>query len=72
MSTTKKHTTTMKLKKAIKILKRHQQWRLGADIKIADPKTLTQAIDVVLYGFELSKKFIKSGEIGDFEELKKL
>ena len=62
----------MKLKKAIKILKRHQQWRLGADIKIAEPKILTQAIDVVLYGFELSKKYIKSGEIGDFEELKKL
>ena len=62
----------MKLKKAIKILKRHQQWRLGADIKRGEPKTLTQAIDVVLYGFELSKKYIKSGEIGDFEELKKL
>lgn len=62
----------MKLSKAIKILKRHQQWRLGADIKIAEPKTLTQAIDVVLYGIEVQQRYIKSGEIGDFEELKKL
>ena len=62
----------MNLKKAIKTLKKHQQWRLGAEIKIAEPKKLTEAIDVLLYAVNLQQRYIKSGEIGDFEELKKL
>jgi len=67
-----KHIITMKLKQAIKTLKKHQQWRLGADTEQTEPKKLTEAIDIVLYGLELQQRYIKSGEIGDFEELKKL
>jgi len=62
----------MKLKRAIKTLKKHQQWRLGADTKPTEPKKLTEAINIVLYGLKLQQRCIKSGEIGDFEELKKL
>jgi len=68
-----KHTTTMKLKQAIKTLKKHQQWRLGAEyVKPAKEKKLTEAIIIILKANELYQKFLKSGEIGDFEELKKL
>ena len=38
----------MKLQEAISILKIHQQWRLGADIVMIEPKELTQAIDTLL------------------------
>lgn len=62
----------MKLTKAIKTLKKHQQWRLGAETKPTEPKKLTKAIDLVLYAVELQQRYIKSGEIGDFKELKKL
>lgn len=62
----------MKLKKAIKTLKKHQKWRLGAETKPTEPKRLTAAIDLVLYAVNLQQRYIKSGEIGDFEELKKL
>lgn len=63
----------MKLNKAIKILKKHQQWRLGAEyINPIKEKKLTEAINIVLYGLELQQLYIKLGEIGDFEELKRL
>jgi len=62
----------MKLSKAIKILKKHQQWRLGAERPLMNPQKLTEAINLVLYGLELQQRYIKSGEIGHFEELKKL
>lgn len=63
----------MKLNKAIKTLKKHQQWRLGAEhVTPVKEKKLTEAINIVLYGLELQQRYIKSGEIGDFEELKKL
>jgi len=62
----------MRLYKAIKTLKKHQQWRLGADTKPTELKELTEAINIVLYVVELQQRYIKSGEIGDFEELKKL
>ena len=62
----------MKLNKAIKILKKHQKWRLGAEQPLMHPQKLTKAIDLVLYSVELQQRYIKSGEIGDFEELKKL
>jgi len=62
----------MKLKKAIKTLKKHQQWRFGAETKPIEPKELTEAIIMILKANELYQKFLKSGEIGDFEELKKL
>lgn len=62
----------MNLKKAIKILKKHQKWRLGAETKQTEPKKLTEAINLVLYAVKYQQKYIKSGEIGDYEELKKL
>lgn len=63
----------MDLKKAIKTLKKHQQWRLGAEqSKHVKEKKLTEAINIVLYAVNLQQRYIKSGEIGDFEELKKL
>jgi len=63
----------MKLKQAIKTLKKHQQWRLGAEhVTPTNPKKLTEAINIVLYGLELQQRYIKDCEIGDFEELKKL
>jgi hypothetical protein len=62
----------MKLKKAIKVLEKHNEWRLGAETKQTDPKTLTQAIVIILKANDLFQKYLKSGEIGDYEELKKL
>jgi len=62
----------MKLTKTIKTLKKHHKWRLGAETKTTDPKKLTKAIDLVLYAVALQQRYIKSGEIGDFEELRKM
>ena len=38
----------MNLPEAISILKIHQQWRLGADIVMIEPKELTEALNVLL------------------------
>ena len=38
----------MKLSEAISILKIHQQWRLGADIVMIEPKELTKAINIII------------------------
>jgi hypothetical protein len=38
----------MLLQEAISNLKIHQQWRLGADIVMIEPKELTESIDIVL------------------------
>lgn len=38
----------MTLHEAIKILKDHQIWRLGADAKPTEPKELTEALDVAI------------------------
>jgi len=63
----------MKLKNAIKTLKKHQQWRLGAEhVKPVKEKKLTEAIDLVLYALELSKTYIKYTEIGDYQKLREL
>jgi len=62
----------MKLKRAIKTLKKHQQWRLGAEKPFVNLQKLSEAINLILYALELQQRYIKSGEIGDFEELKKL
>lgn len=62
----------MKLKKAIKVLEKHNEWRLGAETKQTNPKTLTQAIVIILKANDLFQKYLKSGEIGDYEELKQL
>lgn len=38
----------MKLSEAISILKIHQQWRLGADIVMIEPKDLTKAMNIII------------------------
>lgn len=38
----------MTLQEALIVLAKHQQWRQGADIEIAKPKVLTEALDIVL------------------------
>ena len=63
----------MRLKKAIKTLKKHQQWRLGAEQSSpVKEKKLTEAINLVLYALELSKTYIKYTEIGDYQKLREL
>jgi len=66
----------MNLNKAIKTLKKHQQWRLGAvgteQSKPIKAKKLTEAINLVLYALELSKTYIKYTEIGDYQKLREL
>ena len=39
---------------AISYLKIHQQWRLGADIVMIEPKELTESIDILLKYIESS------------------
>jgi hypothetical protein len=62
----------MTLTKAIKILKKHQKWRLGAETKPVKEKKLTEAINIVLYGLEISQKYIKTCEIGLWHEYTEL
>ena len=38
----------MTLKQAIKIVERHNIWRRGADIKMEHPRTLGEAIDILV------------------------
>ena len=38
----------MTYKEATNILKIHQEWRLGADIVMLEPKVITEAIDTIL------------------------
>ena len=38
----------MNLTEAISILKIHQEWRLGADIVIIEPKELTEAMQTII------------------------
>ena len=62
----------MKLQEAISILKIHQQWRLGADIVMIEPKELTKAIDVLInYHIDIMNETLSSQtEISD-EEIEK-
>jgi hypothetical protein len=46
----------MKLKKAIKILKRHNKWRRGADIEMGSPTELGIAIDVIIKKVKVKSK----------------
>ena len=38
----------MKIEEAIEILERHNEWRRGANIEMANPTKLGEAIDVVI------------------------
>lgn len=42
----------MEIQEAVKILKHHNKWRKGADIKMVDPKVLSEAIDTVIGEYE--------------------
>lgn len=47
----------MKIKKAIKVLKKHNKWRRGDDsIEMTDPKTLGIALDTAIEFLEQSKE----------------
>jgi len=41
----------MTIQEAIDILKIHQQWRLGADIEMLEPKKISEAINVIILQF---------------------
>lgn len=45
----------MKLKKALKILARHNKWRRGANIPMENPTELGIAIDIILETFKPKK-----------------
>jgi hypothetical protein len=51
----------MKIQEAIDILKIHQQWRLGADIEMLEPKKISEAINVIILQF--AQKEISDEEI---------
>ena len=38
----------MTIKKAIEVLRKHNEWRLGSEIPMIEPKELTEAIRVIL------------------------
>lgn len=38
----------MKIEKAYKILRQYQDWRMGADKPMQDPKLITEAIELIL------------------------
>jgi len=54
----------MTIKQATKELKRHNKWRRGADIKVAEPWVIGKAIDTVVEWVEnelknkVEKKFL--------------
>ena len=47
----------MKLQSAIQILKRHNEWRRGAEIDQVDPKLIGMAIDTVVKYLETPPQF---------------
>jgi methyl coenzyme M reductase subunit C-like uncharacterized protein (methanogenesis marker protein 7) len=42
----------MKLKKAIKILKKHQAWRMGSEIPMLPPIEITKAINKIIKKYD--------------------
>ena len=42
----------MTLKKAIKVLKIYNNWRLGDDSDMLDPKLISEAIELVIQEYE--------------------
>lgn len=43
----------MDILEAIKLLKHHQKWRMGADIPMIAPHLISQAIECLIMEFEL-------------------
>jgi hypothetical protein len=63
----------MTLTKAIKIIKKHQKWRLGTEhTRPVKEKKLTEAINTILYGLGLTQKYIKTCKIGLWHEYTEL
>ena len=52
----------MTLKQAIKILKRHNRWRRGADIQMQKPKKIGEAIEFAVQFMESWQKIEKYKE----------
>lgn len=48
----------MEIKEAIDILEKHNRWRLGADIPMAHPKDITNAINTVIENYRKRYKQI--------------
>ena len=62
----------MIIPEAISILKIHQQWRLGADIVMIEPKELTKAIDVLInYHTDIMNETLSSQTEISNEEIEK-
>jgi hypothetical protein len=58
----------MKITEAVKLLRQHQGWRLGAEIEIIEPKVLTEVIDTILHLFEeryTKQEFLNAAEAGE-------
>ena len=58
----------MLLQEAISNLKIHQQWRLGADIVMIEPKELTESIDIVLSQLPQQETLYTKQQMIDFAE----
>jgi hypothetical protein len=61
-------TITMTQQEALEILKIHQEWRLGANIKMLHPKLLTNAINTILNNFEeryTKQEFLDAAKLGE-------
>lgn len=56
----------MTYQEAIKLLRHHQEWRLGADILMIEPKDLTEAIDAILTNYNENKKDEDDGRLSNF------
>lgn len=58
----------MKLTEAVKLLKHHQEWRLGADINGLHPTQITEAIDVILNNYKnvyTKHEFLDAAKLGE-------
>ncbi len=53
----------MKLEKAVQILKKHNKWRRGGDIKPTNPKELGVAIDTIVNWFDLKDDVLLKASI---------
>jgi hypothetical protein len=47
----------MNLKKALKVLKEYQLWRLGEQTEMIHPKQVTEAINIAIAELEKNEKF---------------
>ncbi len=58
----------MTYEEAMWVLKIHQEWRLGADIDMLEPKIITGAIDTILTSYNemyTKQEFLNAAKIGE-------